>query len=60
MGKTIVKYRKDRDYGEDEYGTRNRRGVEDTRKRRKVKYEEIIEQFEDENNFVLDEDGLST
>lgn len=56
MGKTVVKYRKDRDYGEDDYGTRNRRGVQDTRVRRKIKYEEILEQFEEENNFVSDED----
>lgn len=58
MGKTVVKYRKDREYGEDDRGTRNRPGVQDTRQRRKVKYEEILEQFEDENDFVLDEDGL--
>lgn len=60
MGKTIVKYRKDRDYGEDDNGTRNRRGVQDTRVRRKVKYEEIIEQFEDENNFTDPEDDLDS
>lgn len=62
MGKTVTKYRnRDRDYGEDEYGTRNRRGVvPDTRKRRKVRYEEVLEQLDDETNFVLDEDGLAT
>ena len=61
MGKTVVKYRKDRDYGEDDYGTRNRRGVEpDTRKRRKVKYQEILEQFEEENIEIYDEDDLDS
>lgn len=60
MGKTIVKYRKDRDYGEDDYGTRNRRGVvQDTRQRRKVKYEEILEQFEEENA-EFEEDDLDS
>jgi hypothetical protein len=61
VGKTVTKHRnKERDYGEDDYGTRNRRGVQDNRIRRKVRYEEILEQVEEENNFVLDEDGLAT
>lgn len=61
MGKTVVKYRKDRDYGEDDYGTRNRRGVvPDTRQRRKVKYQEILEQFEEENIEIYDEDDLDS
>jgi hypothetical protein len=61
VGKTVTKHRnKDREYGEDDYATRNRRGVQDTRVRRKVRYEEILEQVEEESNFVLDEDGLAT
>lgn len=60
MGKTVVKYRKDREYGEDDYGTRSKRGIVEQKRQRKVRYEEILEQYEDENNFVLDEDGLAT
>ena len=60
MGKTVVKYRKDREYGEDDYGTKAKRGGQEQKRQRKVRYEEILEQFEDEENFVMDEDGLAT
>jgi hypothetical protein len=61
VGKTVTKYRnRDRDYGEDEYRTKAKRNNQEPKRQRKIKYEEILEQYEDENNFHYDEDGLAT
>jgi hypothetical protein len=60
VGKTVTKYRnKDRDYENDDYGSKGRKQNYDKRSR-KVSYEEILEQFEEETDFILDEDGLAT
>ena len=59
MGKTVVKYRRDRDYVEDDK-PRGKKSDQNGKYQRKLSYEDVLEQYEDENNFVLDEDGLAT
>ena len=60
MGKTVVKYRKDREYRDDDYAPKSKRSVQEPKYQRRMRYEEVLEQINDETDFVLDKDGLAT
>lgn len=55
MGKTVVKYRRDRDYSEDDK-PRGKRNEQSGKYHRKLSYEDILEQYEDEKSFEFQEE----
>lgn len=58
MGKTVVKYRRDRDYVEDDK-PRGKKSDQIGKYQRKLSYEDVLEQYEDEMSLEFqDEDDM--
>ena len=58
MGKTVVKYRRDRDYVEDDK-PRGKRNDQNGKYQRKLSYGDVLEQYEEEMSLEFqDEDDM--